>query len=251
MFGDGDLTCVKELIAPAEIIIKSGSGISRRTYEEREELWNKVRKNYSRYEDRECGTFDRSLDPHFRSKFEAALLTLAISFRRKGENFPDAAIFSDDELRLYEIIERYQVLPSKKELMTVLLSDEKGGSEFLNVHYRYIDGLVLDACGRIGSANPYLPHFLKNTWNQYDKRLQEVVTSAIEKNGLRWFITFIGDGKESAKQTIYNISGGTVNLGNGVQVVDSVFNRSGITNEQTQPSLFSNGTSCSSGGMPR
>lgn len=249
MLGNGNLDCVKDLIKPAEIILESGPGISRRTYEERVRLWNEVRSNYSRFENRECGSFDSSLDPHFRSKFEAALLTLAISFRRKADNFAEADIFSEDELLLYELIERYHVLPSKKELMTVLLSGEGRGSEFLNVHYRYIDGLVLDACTQPGAANPFLLHFLKKKWNKYDKRLQDVVTIAIENNGLRWFVTFIGDGNKRAEQIVYNISGGTVNLGNGIQVVDSILNRAGITNEQASDSVFSNGMEGSSGGI--
>ncbi len=246
---NGDLACAKELVAQADIVIESGTGVSRRAYDERVRLWEEVRSNYSRYENRECGTFDRALDPHFRSKFEAALLTLAISFRRNKEDFADISIFSEDELLLYELIERYHVLPSKKELMAVLLSGEGGGSEFLNVHYQYIDGLVLDACNRPGATNPYLLHFMKKKWTSYDKRLQAVVTDAIQNNGLGWFVTFIGDGSKRAEQIIYNISGGAVNLGNGVQVVDSILNRAGITNLKDNDSVFPNRADRSSGGI--
>ncbi|KAF1078123.1 zinc ribbon domain-containing protein [Methanogenium sp. MK-MG] len=249
MFGDGDLTCIENLLKPAEIIIDSGTGISRRSYEERVRLWNEVRSNYSRFENRECGSFDKTLDLHFRSKFEASLLTLATSFRRNREDPVEANTFTEDELLLYELIERYHVLPSKKELMTVLLSGEGKGSEFLNVHYRYIDGMILDACKRPGAANPYLLHFLKSRWNKYDKRLQDVVTSAIENNGLRWFVTFIGDGNKRAEQIVYNISGGSVNLGNGVQVVDSILSRAGITNENASDSIFPSERKGSPGGV--
>ena len=149
---------------------------------------------------------------------------------------------------LYEIIERYQVLPSKKELKTLLFSSENGGSEFLSVHYHYIEGLIKDACNNPGTSNPYLLHYLKTTWKKYDKNLQDVITRAIEDNGLRWFISFIGDGNKRAEQIIYKISGGTVNLGNGVQVIDSVLNRTGISNEIFNDSGLSEGTSCSPGG---
>lgn len=230
MFGDGDLKCIEQLLKSAKIIIESGNGISRRRYEERTGLWDDVRTNYSQFENRKCGTFDKTLDLHFRSQFEAALLTLAVSFHRNEEEPVEAGIFTEEELLLYELIERYHVLPSKKELMNILISPEGGGSEFLNVHYRYIDGMILDACNRPGAANPHLQHFLKSRWNKYDKRLQTVVTDAIENNGLRWFVTFIGDGNKQAEQIVYNISGGSVNLGNGVQMVDSIMNRSGITN---------------------
>ena len=52
----------------------------------------------------------------------------------------------------------------------------------------------------------------------------------VQKNGLRWFFTYINQGGARAEQIIYNISGGSVNLGNGVQVIDSIMNRAGIGN---------------------
>ena len=202
MLEKGDLTCIENLLKSAEIILENGRAISRRTYEERIQLWNQIRSNYSRFQNQECGSFDRTLDSHFRSKFEAALLTLAVSFRRNEEYFTEAGIFSENELSLYELIERYQILPSKKELTTILLSNEGKGSEFLNVHYRYIDAMVLDACSQQRAENPFLLHYLKNRWNKYDKLLQEVVTTAIEKNGLRWFVTFIGNGSKNTEKII-------------------------------------------------
>lgn len=249
MFGDGDLKCIEHLLKPAKIIIESGNGISRRRYEERARLWDDIRTNYSQFENRKCGNFDKTLDRHFRSQFEAALLTLAVSFHRNEEVPVEASMFTEDELLLYELIERYQVLPSKKELMNLLISPEGGGSEFLNVHYRYIDGMILDACNRPGAVSPHLQHFLKSRWNKYDKQLQTVVTDAIEHNGLRWFVTFIGDGNKQAEQIVYNISGGSVNLGNGVQMVDSIMNRSGITTDAVVDSDFPNQNGGASGSI--
>ena len=169
MFGDGDLKCIEHLLKPAKSIIESGNVMSRRRDDERTGLLDYIRTNYAEFENRKCGNFDKTLDRHFRSQFEAALLTLAVSFHRNGEEQVEANIFTEEELLLYELIERYQVLPSKKELMNILISPEGGGSEFLNVHYRYIDGMILDACSRPGAVNPHLQHFLKSRWNKYDK----------------------------------------------------------------------------------
>lgn len=229
MSGDQDFTCAKNLIAPAEAVLKSGSAIARRSYDERVRLWCEIRENYSRYENRECGSFDSTFHQVFCSKFEAALLTLAVSFHRRGESYADVeGMHSADELALYEIIERYQVLPSKSELIVRLSAPDGGGSEFLQVHYQYIDGLINEICNRPHAANPFLIHHLKREWEKYDRRLQEVVIDLVQKNGLRWFFTYINQGSVRAEQIVYNISGGSVNLGNGVQVIDSIMNRAGI-----------------------
>lgn len=232
MSQDQDFTCAKNLVAPAETVLKSGSAIVRRSYDERVRLWCEIRENYSRYENRECGSFDSTFHQVFCSKFEAALLTLAVSFRRRGENYADAeAMYSEDELALYEIIERYQVLPSKSELIVRLSAPDGGGSEFLQVHYQYIDSLINEICNRPHAANPFLIHHLKREWEKYDRRLQEVAMDLVQKNGLRWFFTYINQGSARAEQIVYNISGGSVNLGNGVQVIDSIMNRAGIGNQ--------------------
>jgi hypothetical protein len=231
MSGDQDFTCAKNLVAPAETVLKSGSAIARRPYDERVRFWCEIRENYSRYENGVCGTFDSTFHQVFCSKFEAALLTLAVSFRRRGENYADAeGMYSDDELALYDIIERYQVLPSKSELIVRLSAPDGGGSEFLQVHYQYIDSLISEICNRPHAANPFLVHYLKHEWEKYDRRLQEVVIDLAQKNGLRWFFTYINQGSTRAEQIVYNISGGSVNLGNGVQVIDSIMNRAGIGN---------------------
>jgi|GEM_PF-2334874 len=232
MSGDQDFTCAKNLIAPAEAVLKSGSAVVRRSYDERVRLWCEIRDNYSRYENRECGSFDSTFHQVFCSKFEAALLTLAVSFRRRGENYADAeGMYSADELALYELIERYQVLPSKSELIVRLSAPDGGGSEFLQVHYQYIDGLINEICNRPHAANPFLIHHLKREWEKYDRRLQEIVVDLVQKNGLRWFFTYVNQGSARAEQIVYNISGGSVNLGNGVQVIDSIMNRAGIGNQ--------------------
>nr|WP_303714676.1 zinc ribbon domain-containing protein [Methanoculleus marisnigri] len=232
MSGDQDFTCAKNLVAPAETVLKSGSAIVRQSYDERVRLWCAIRENYSRYENRECGSFDSTFHQVFCSKFEAALLTLAVSFRRSGENYADAeGMYSADELALYEIIERYQVLPSKSELIVRLSAPDGGGSEFLQVHYQHIDSLINEICNRPHATNPFLIHYLKHEWEKYDRRLHEVVVDLVQKNGLRWFFTYINQGSARAEQIVYNISGGSVNLGNGVQVIDSIMNRAGIGNQ--------------------
>ena len=115
MFGEGDIECTKELLLPAKRVLKAGPQIKYEAFERRVELWNKIRTNFDSYQDGECGTFLNDLDSHFRSQFDAALVALAVSMKANGESFSATRIFSDDELGLYERIERYNTF----ELLTV------------------------------------------------------------------------------------------------------------------------------------
>ena len=295
MFENQDFLCVKKLLAPAERILESRSAIFRRPYDERIKLWYEVKGNYSRYEHQECGTFDRGIFQNICSKFEVALLTLAVSFRRNGERYVDAeGSYSEDDFALYEIIERYHIIPSKGEFIAILSAPDAGGSEFLQVHYRYIDSLnngrllqdtsagkgclppgpspearysegsricdqtqgaaqfsvnarkstlnnsdlqsldtsrtTSEICNRPHAANSLLTCYLKNAWENYDRRLREAVIDHIRENGVRWIFN-INLGSVRAERNVYNISGGSVNLGEGVQVIDSIMNRAGIVNQ--------------------
>jgi hypothetical protein len=55
------------------------------------------------------------------------------------------------------------------------------------------------------------------------------VIDHIRENGVRWIFN-INLGSVRAERNVYNISGGSVNLGEGVQVIDSIMNRAGIVN---------------------
>ncbi|UUX93744.1 zinc ribbon domain-containing protein [Methanoplanus endosymbiosus] len=236
MFNKVNLNGAKDLISTAEKVLNSGSSISRRSYDERVRLMQEIHEQYSRFQDGECGSFNSTFNTLFRSKFEAALLTIAVSFNKANEECSEVpGQYTDDEISLYEIIERYRVLPSKKELINLLSSPDSGGAAFLQLHYQHIDDLVEEFCNQKNPVNPYLVSYMKKEWEKYDKKLQEVIVELIQDNGLKWFITFIANDMKTAEQIIYNISGGIVNPGNGVQVIDSIMNRAGITTAATDP----------------
>ena len=115
MFDEGDIGCVKKLLLPAKRVLKTGPQIKYEALERRVELWNQIRTNFDRYQDGECGTFLKDLDSHFCSQFDAALVALAASVKANGESFDAIRIFSEEELGLYERIERYNVF----EILTV------------------------------------------------------------------------------------------------------------------------------------
>lgn len=248
MSGRGDLECAKKLVADAERILQAGRGCCRWPSEKRGQLWQEIQAQYQRFQDHECGTLPRDIDQHIRSKFEVALLTLAVSFRANGESCPETGmsrsgeIFNDDEIALFEIIDRYQVLPAKDELKKMLIARSGGDSEFvrdlIHVHYTYIDGLVTGMLsGDSRTANPLIIQYMKKEWKRFDSTLSDAVIEAIKTNGMHWFFTFASKGGGRAEQVVYQISGGHVNIGSGVQIVDSLLSRTGITNEQ-EASMF-------------
>ncbi len=248
MPGRGDLECAKKLVAGAERILQAGRGCCRWPPEKREQVWEEILAQYQRFQDHECGTLPRDIDQHIRSKFEVALLTLAVSFRANGESCPDTGtsrngeIFNDDEIALFEIIDRYQVLPAKDELKKMLIARSGGDSDFvrdlIHVHYTYIDGLVTGMLsGESRAANPLIIQYMKKEWKRFDSTLSDAVIDSIKANGMHWFFTFASKGGSRAEQVVYQISGGHVNIGSGVQIVDSLLSRTGISNEQ-EASLF-------------
>ena len=243
MPGRGDIHCARKLSADAERVLQAGRGCCQWSYEKRAQVWQDIRSQYQRYQDHECGTFPRDIDQHLRSKFEVALLTLAVSFKAHNENCPDSGIshngdiFHKDEIALFEIIDRYQVLPGKEDLKTMLLARSGGDSDFvkdlIHVHYTYIDDLVTGMLsGGSNHVNPLIIQYMKKEWKRFDTALSEAVIDAIKANGMHWFFTFASKGGGRAEQVVYQISGGNVNIGSGVQIVDSLLNRTGISNEQ-------------------
>ncbi|MCQ1539512.1 zinc ribbon domain-containing protein [Methanocalculus taiwanensis] len=249
MPGRGDLNCAKKLVADAERILQAGRGCCRWPLKTREQLWGEILAQYQRFQDHECGTLPRDIDQHIRSKFEVALLTLAVSFRANGESCPDietsrnGEIFNDDEIALFEIIDRYQVLPGKEDLKKMLLARSGGDSDFvkdlIHVHYTYIDGLVTGMLsGESNRVNPLIIQYMKKEWKRFDSTLSNAVIDAIKANGMHWFFTFASKGGGRAEQVVYQISGGHVNIGSGVQIVDSLLSRTGISNEQESGGLF-------------
>lgn len=180
MFGEGDLSCINKLMIPVERVLRSGTQVRHEAFAKRIELWNNIRENQDRFLDGECGRFLKDLDLHFRAQFDAALLSLAASFKANEETFSPASYFTDEEIEAYMRIERYQMfdLINSSDLKIRLMSRDRAVLELLRDFYVYMDnwmnGIVYDDQYKIT-----VRAFLKKRWGEYKKKLNEAISNSI------------------------------------------------------------------------
>ncbi|ASJ03489.1 hypothetical protein A3L09_09560 [Thermococcus profundus] len=180
IFEEGRTDCVKELLKPAERVLKDGLDISREKFEKRAKLWEQIDENYDRYKDGECGEFLKDLDDHFRSKFEGARAILAWSFRKNGEDYPPAKnAYTQEELEALERVLRYNVFEiyTKEDVMKKIMHRDTNVMALLRDYYhgldRWMDGVLNDP--EIALA---LRHFLKSKWELYKGKVNEAIAEA-------------------------------------------------------------------------
>ncbi|MDD4454075.1 MAG: hypothetical protein PHI67_02010 [Candidatus Methanomethylophilaceae archaeon] len=198
MFKEGEIECINKLLLPAKRVLKAGPQIRYEAFERRIELWNQIRTNFDRYQDEECGTFLRDLDSHFRSQFDAALVALAVSVKANGESFDAVKIFSDEELGLYERVERYNVF----ELLTVndikkrLIRRDENLLSLLHDYYIEMDSWV-DASLENPDIRLTLRGYLKKRWGGYKGKANAAVAEAVTE--LDWLGSLIATWKDEAE----------------------------------------------------
>ena len=198
MFKEGDIECTNKLLLPAKRVLKAGPQIRYEAFERRVELWNQIRTNFDRYQDGECGTFLRDLDSHYRSQFDAALVALAVSVKANGESFDAVRIFSDEELGLYERVERYNVF----ELLTVndikkrLIRQDENLLSLLHDYYIEMDSWV-DASLENTEIRLTLRGYLKKRWGGYKGKANAAVAEAVTE--LDWLGGLIATWKDEAQ----------------------------------------------------
>lgn len=198
MFEEGDIACIKTLLLPAKRVLKTGPQIKYEAFERRVELWNQIRTNCDRYLDGECGTFLRDLDSHFRSQFDAALVALAASVKANEESFDAIRIFSEDELRLYERIERYSVF----EILTVtdikkrLIRRDENLLGLLHDYYVEMDSWV-DTSLENPEIRLTLRDYLKKRWGGYKGKVNAAVAGVVTE--LDWLGGLIATWKDEAQ----------------------------------------------------
>jgi len=195
---EGNIECVKSLIKPAEKVIKKGFLIDKEMFEKRVQLWNEIRENFERYEDEECGAFLEDLDRHYRAEFEVALLILARSFRKNGEEFAPAALYNEKEIKAYEEIEKYNIfeLLSIKDIKKkVIAKDENLINLFENYFVkmdRYIEEMLNDEEIRLE-----LKYYLKKKWDNYKEKIIEAVNQLNKE--FEWFGNVVREWKKEAE----------------------------------------------------
>lgn len=191
MFAEGNIECVEKLLKPARRVLKVGMPVKHDAFEQRVELWNKIRMNYDSYLDEECDTFLKDLDQHFCSLFDGALLVLAASFRENGEFFGAANIFSDKEVKLFRNIELYNLFEilSADDIRKKLIQKDDKVLELLRDYYvsmdSWVDGQLEDPSLRLT-----LRYYLKKKWDGYKEKLNLAVSSSVVE--LDWLKCLIG-----------------------------------------------------------
>ena len=180
LFEEGKTDCVKELLKPAERVLKEGLDVQVESFERREKLWNRIMDNYDRYLDGECGDFLRDLDMHFRSKFEGALAILAWSFWKNGETYlPASRRYRDRELEAVERILRYNVFEiySKEDVMKKIMHRDSNVLNLLRDYYHGVDRWIEDVLADPEIKLP-LRNFLKGKWDSYRGKVNEAISEA-------------------------------------------------------------------------
>ncbi len=193
IFEEGRTDCVKELLKPAERVLRQGLDISVESFGKRAELWNRIADNYDRYLEGECGSFLNDLDAHFQAKFEGALAILAWSFWKKGEAYkPAADRYSERELEAVERILRYNVFEiyTKDDVMKKIMRQDGNILGLLRDYYqgtdRWIEGVLKDPDVKLALRN-----FLKYKWGSYKGKVNDALSEATVR--FDWFRNFLNE----------------------------------------------------------
>lgn len=114
MMKEGDLKCVKELLKPARRVNDNDlQTLKAEGIEERVQLWTRIKKNLSKYEDGECGEFDGETHKNTIARFRMAQLKLAATFSMNREEVVGEKLFTQAEIDLLTKLEKYNSLDIK------------------------------------------------------------------------------------------------------------------------------------------
>ncbi|AFL95928.1 hypothetical protein CL1_1731 [Thermococcus cleftensis] len=204
VFEEGRTDCVKELLKPAERVLKEGLDIGVESFSRRERLWLQIEENYDRYLDGECGEFLKDLDMHFRGKFEGALAILAWSFRQNGETYlPASRRYRDRELEALERVLRYNVFEiySKEDIMKKIMHRDNNVLGLLREYYHGVDRWIDDALNDPSIKLP-LRGFLKTKWDSYKSKINAAIAEATMRfDWFRDFLTMAGEETQAVERT--------------------------------------------------
>lgn len=201
IFDDGDVECVKNLLKPAERVLKQGRDILVEDFAQRERLWYEVKRAYDSYLDGFCGGFLKDLDNAFRAKFEAALAILAWSFEQNGEAFyPAKKRFTEEELQVVDEILKYNIfeIMTKDDILTKLYRRDSEVLELLKTYYLGMDKWVEE---QLNNPNIKLPlrYYFKRTWERYKGKLNDAINEA---NKYDWFRTLLEEWEKDKRESV-------------------------------------------------
>ncbi len=202
IFEEGKTECVKELLRPAERIIRQGMDIHIESFNKREKLWIQVEENYDRYLDGKCGNFLPDLDRHFRAKFEGAMAILAWSFWYNGELYPPAQKrYQNKEIQAIERILRYNVfeIMSKDDIMKKLIARDERLLGLLRDYYLGVDKWIEDLLND-PEIKLALRYFLKNKWDSYKSKVNGALSEAVMR--FDWFRSLMAEWEKQKMEEI-------------------------------------------------
>ena len=198
IFREGDFECVKKLKKPADKVIKMRDTINYEMSEKRKELWNKIKENYERYLEGECGEFLPEIDRHIRSQFELALLILALSFKENNEDFKPARMFSDKDLEAYKTIMSYDVFEilSVDDIKKRIASKDEEVLKLLEKYYIYMKKWCEDIVND-PSINLLIRDYINKKCKEYREKINEAINSLIAE--IDWFAKLVAQWKREAE----------------------------------------------------
>ncbi|HID47632.1 MAG TPA: hypothetical protein EYH15_00030 [Methanothermococcus okinawensis] len=196
LFPEGDHKKLDELRQMATRVLRDGYDIVYEPYEKRVELWNRIKENYERYKEGECGRFLRDIDNAVRREFEWALAILAYSFHHNGESFPGVNRYKPKELQLVDYILRYNVFEIwtvEDILREISRANRKNTDETLNLLKEYYNGIGDRVEEIIKDHTVRLPlrDYGKTKWMEYKNKMDEAILRGMRE--IDWFRDFINN----------------------------------------------------------
>ena len=194
LFSEGNYEQLGKLKQKADRVLRDGYDIIYEPYEKRVELWNKIKENYEKYKDGECGKFSKDIDNAVRRDFEWALATLAFSFYHNNESFPAIKRYKPKELELVEYILKYNVfeLWTVEDLLREISKANRDGTdETLNLLKEYYNNIGKKVDEIIKDYTIKLPirDYAKTKWKEYKTKMDEAIFRAMKE--IDWFSDFI------------------------------------------------------------
>lgn len=194
LFSEGNYEQLDKLKQKANRVLRDGYDIIYEPYEKRVELWNRIKENYEKYKDGECGTFSKDLDNAVRRDFEWALATLAFSFYHNNESFPAIKRYSFKELELVEYILKYNVFEiwtADDILREISKANRDGTDKTLNLLKEYYNNIGKKVDEIIKDHTIKLPirDYAQTKWKEYKTKMDEAIFRAMKE--IDWFSDFI------------------------------------------------------------
>jgi len=196
MIVECDIEYAKKLINQPKMVITKGSAIRYEPFEKRVQLWNEIKENQETYDNGACGKILEDLDQFYRATFDYALLILSKVFQEKGDIFDASQIFSNDELEIYDRIEKYNVfeISSKQDIKKKVIARDKNLLDLFEDYYGDMDKWVEQSIGN-SKIRLTLRYYLKKKWGEYKQKINDAINDLIRE--FDWFGVLVNEWRKT------------------------------------------------------